>query len=47
VQDEESAALLAGWGVDRLQGQLSGEATLDVAWASTREPPPAGPRTPA
>ena len=29
VQDEESAAILAEWGVDYLQGNLTGAATLD------------------
>ncbi len=29
VQDEQAAALLAGWGVERIQGQLSGEATIE------------------
>jgi hypothetical protein len=29
VQDRESADLLAGWGVDFLQGSLTGSAVLD------------------
>ena len=29
VQDEESAAILTEWGVDYLQGNLTGQATLD------------------
>jgi len=33
VQDEESAALLAAWGCDYLQGKLIGLATLDPPWA--------------
>ncbi len=33
VQDEVAAAMLAGWGVQRIQGQLSGDASLDVPWA--------------
>ncbi len=32
VQDEESAAILAGWGCDFLQGDLVGRATLERAW---------------
>lgn len=32
VQDEASAALLTGWGVDRIQGNLYGEASLDLPW---------------
>ncbi|MBZ9939357.1 GGDEF and EAL domain-containing protein [Mesorhizobium sp. BR1-1-16] len=32
VQDEAAAGLLAGWGVQRIQGQLSGEARLDPPW---------------
>ena len=34
VQDEESAALLAAWGCDYLQGKLIGLATLDPPWAA-------------
>ncbi|WP_040878720.1 putative bifunctional diguanylate cyclase/phosphodiesterase [Kaistia granuli] len=33
VQDEETVALLAGWGVDRIQGHLSGAASLTPPWA--------------
>lgn len=32
VQDEESASLLEGWGVQRIQGRLSGDAVLDPPW---------------
>jgi diguanylate cyclase (GGDEF)-like protein len=32
VQDEAAAAMLKGWGVQRLQGQLSGDANLDQPW---------------
>ncbi|MCX5494312.1 bifunctional diguanylate cyclase/phosphodiesterase [Kaistia dalseonensis] len=32
VQDEESAALLAEWGADSIQGNLSGRASLDPPW---------------
>ena len=32
VQDEETVALLAGWGVDRLQGELTGAASLEWPW---------------
>jgi diguanylate cyclase (GGDEF)-like protein len=32
VQDEEAAAILAGWGCDYLQGQLIGLASLDRPW---------------
>jgi EAL domain-containing protein (putative c-di-GMP-specific phosphodiesterase class I) len=32
VQDEETIALLAGWGVDRIQGNLSGAASLTPPW---------------
>jgi EAL domain-containing protein (putative c-di-GMP-specific phosphodiesterase class I) len=33
VQDEESAAILADWGCDYLQGALVGRATLERPWA--------------
>jgi diguanylate cyclase (GGDEF)-like protein len=33
VQTEEDAELLRAWGVDYLQGNLFGEATIDVPWA--------------
>jgi EAL domain-containing protein (putative c-di-GMP-specific phosphodiesterase class I) len=33
VQDEETAAILAGWNCDYLQGDLIGRATLDKPWA--------------
>lgn len=33
VQDEESAALLRGWGCDYIQGRLTGLATLTRPWA--------------
>lgn len=32
VQDEETAALLAGWGIDHIQGHLCGEASLAEPW---------------
>jgi len=32
VQDEEAAALLAGWGCDYLQGVLIGLATRERPW---------------
>lgn len=32
VQDEETAAMLAGWGIDHIQGRLCGEASLVVPW---------------
>jgi diguanylate cyclase (GGDEF)-like protein len=32
VQDEETATLLAGWGIDHIQGRLCGEASLIVPW---------------
>jgi EAL domain-containing protein (putative c-di-GMP-specific phosphodiesterase class I) len=35
VQDEESAALLASWGCDYLQGELIGRASLQRPWADT------------
>jgi EAL domain-containing protein (putative c-di-GMP-specific phosphodiesterase class I) len=34
VQDEETAAMLAGWGCDYLQGDLIGRATIDRPWES-------------
>ncbi len=34
VQDEESAAILADWGCDYIQGALVGLATLDRPWAA-------------
>jgi EAL domain-containing protein (putative c-di-GMP-specific phosphodiesterase class I) len=33
VQDEEAAALLAGWGCDYLQGALIGLATTERPWS--------------
>jgi EAL domain-containing protein (putative c-di-GMP-specific phosphodiesterase class I) len=33
VQDEETAAILAGWHCDYLQGDLTGRASLDKPWA--------------
>jgi len=33
VQDEESAAILTGWGCDYLQGDLVGRAALERPWA--------------
>jgi len=38
VQDEEAAAILAGWGCDYLQGDLVGRATLERPWAITAPP---------
>ncbi len=35
VQDEAAAAMLAGWGVQRIQGQLSGDASLDEPWCKS------------
>ncbi|WP_201401419.1 GGDEF and EAL domain-containing protein [Kaistia sp. 32K] len=32
VQDEETVALLSSWGVNRIQGHLSGAATLSPPW---------------
>jgi len=37
VQDEESAALLAGWGCDYLQGALIGLATSERPWRGEKE----------
>jgi len=34
VQDEETAALLAGWGCDYLQGDLIGRASIERPWAN-------------
>jgi EAL domain-containing protein (putative c-di-GMP-specific phosphodiesterase class I) len=34
VQDEETAAILDGWGCDYLQGDLIGRATIDRPWKS-------------
>jgi len=39
VQDEEAAALLAGWGCDYLQGDLVGRATLEKPWANDASAP--------
>jgi EAL domain-containing protein (putative c-di-GMP-specific phosphodiesterase class I) len=38
VQDEESAAILADWGCDYLQGELVGRATLERPWAADAVP---------
>ena len=38
VQDEEAAAILAGWGCDYLQGDLIGRASLERPWASVAPP---------
>ena len=35
VQDEESAAILADWGCDYLQGALVGRAALERPWAES------------
>jgi EAL domain-containing protein (putative c-di-GMP-specific phosphodiesterase class I) len=35
VQDEESAAILTGWGCDYLQGDLVGRASLERPWAAS------------
>ena len=32
VQDEETAAMLAEWGVSRIQGHLCGAASLELPW---------------
>ena len=37
VQDEETAALLADWGCDHLQGALIGLATSERPWRSEKE----------
>src|SRR4051812_42734671 len=34
VQDEQAAAMLAGWGCDYLQGDLVGRASLERPWAN-------------
>ena len=34
VQDEESAAILADWGCDYIQGALIGRATAERPWAT-------------
>ena len=34
VQDEEAAAILAGWGCDYLQGALVGLASAERPWVS-------------
>ena len=34
VQDEEAAAILAGWGCDFLQGKLIGLGSLERPWAA-------------
>ena len=36
VQDEETAAMLAGWGCNYLQGDLIGRATIERPWGSER-----------
>ncbi|MGB9366448.1 MAG: bifunctional diguanylate cyclase/phosphodiesterase [Xanthobacteraceae bacterium] len=38
VQDEQTAALLAGWGCDYLQGDLIGRASIDRPWAAATPP---------
>ena len=38
VQDEQTAAMLAGWGCDYLQGDLVGRATLERPWANITPP---------
>ena len=38
VQDEQAAAILAGWGCDYLQGDLVGRATLERPWANIAPP---------
>ena len=35
VQDEETAALLGGWGCDYLQGDLIGRAAIERPWGSS------------
>jgi EAL domain-containing protein (putative c-di-GMP-specific phosphodiesterase class I) len=37
VQDEEAAALLAGWGCDYLQGALIGLATTERPWSDGKD----------
>jgi diguanylate cyclase (GGDEF)-like protein len=39
VQDEQAAAVLAGWGCDYLQGDLVGRASLERPWADVATPP--------
>jgi diguanylate cyclase (GGDEF)-like protein len=39
VQDEESAAILTGWGCDYLQGDLVGRAALERPWAANAAVP--------
>ena len=39
VQDEEAAAILAGWGCDYLQGDLIGRASLERPLAASAPPP--------
>jgi len=38
VQDEEAAAILAGWGCDYLQGALVGLASTERPWRQPRDP---------
>jgi diguanylate cyclase (GGDEF)-like protein len=38
VQDEQAAAILAGWGCDYLQGDLVGRASLERPWADVAPP---------
>lgn len=42
VQDEESAALLRGWGCDYIQGRLTGLASLAKPWAISAKAPVLG-----
>lgn len=42
VQDEESAALLRGWGCDYIQGRLTGLASSERPWAVAAALPAAG-----
>jgi EAL domain-containing protein (putative c-di-GMP-specific phosphodiesterase class I) len=37
VQDEQAAAILAGWGCDYLQGALVGLASTERAWRQARD----------
>ena len=39
VQDEQAAAVLAGWGCDYLQGDLVGRASLERPWAASAAAP--------
>jgi diguanylate cyclase (GGDEF)-like protein len=41
VQDEESAAILADWGCDYIQGALVGRATVERPWAESSPKPKA------